>query len=109
MRRIDRAALELALQQTLAEKDQGRVEQVRSMLKGRARLEVMKFCSFHRQIAALGLRPWDAPPCCGDLDNGNGGDDQALRLLRRMQKAGVSRWHPSPLEAVEAAEKQVAT
>ena len=65
MRKIDRAALELALQQTLAEKDQSRVEQVQSMLKGRTRLGVSQFCSFHRQIAALKLRPWELPPCMG--------------------------------------------
>ena len=107
MRRSDRdaAALELALQQTLAEKNQGRVEQVQSMLKGRTRLEVSQFCSFHRQIEALKLRPWDLPPCLGDLDNGSGRDDQALALLKRMEKAGVSRWHPSPIAACEAAEK----
>jgi hypothetical protein len=107
MRRSDRdaAALELALQQTLAEKNQGRVEQVQRMLKGRTRLEVSQFCSFHRQIEALKLRPWDLPPCLGDCDVGSGRDEQAYRLLRRMRKAGVSRWHPSPLEAVEAAEK----
>ena len=110
MRKTDRAALDLALQQTLAEKDQSRVEQVRSMLEGRTRLEVSQFCSFHRQIAALRLQPWELPPCLGDYDGPPGGrDEQAWALLKRMQKAGVSRWHPSPLEAVEAAEKQVAT
>jgi hypothetical protein len=104
----DRAALELALRQTLEEKDRGRVEQVQSMLEGRTRLEVMKFCSFHRQTAALHLKPWELPPCLGDY-NATGRDEQAYRLLKRMRKAGVSRWHPDPLRAVEAAEKQVAT
>jgi hypothetical protein len=106
MRKTDRAALELALQQTLAEKDQSRVEQVRSMLEGRTRLYVSQFCSFHRQIEALRLRPWELPPCLGDCDVGSGRDEQAWRLLRRMQKAGVSRWHPDPIAAVEAAEKR---
>ena len=104
MRKIDRAALELALEQTLAEKDQGRVEQVRTMLQRRTRLAVSQFCSFHRQIEALKLRPWEMPPCLGDLDNGSGRDAQAWRLLKRMRKAGVSRWHPSPLEACQKAE-----
>jgi hypothetical protein len=110
MNRKDSEALELALEQTLAEKDQSRVEQVRSMLERRTRLAVSQFCSFHRQIAALRLTPWQLPPCLGDYDGAPGGrDEQAWRLLKRMRKAGVSRWHPSPLEAVEAAEKQVAT
>src|SRR6516225_9301938 len=100
MRRKDREALELALQETLAEKDQSRVDQVRSMLEGRTRLEVSQFCSFHRQIAALGLRPWEMPPCLGDLHDaatGHGRDEQAWRLLKRMRTAGVSRWPPSAL------------
>ena len=110
MRKTDRAALELALQQTLAEKDQSRVEQVRSMLEDRDRLDVMQFCSFHRQIEALKLRPWELPPCLGDYDGSPGGrDEQAWALLKRMRKAGLSRWDPDPLAAVEAAEKQVAT
>jgi hypothetical protein len=105
MRKHDRAALELALEQTLAEKDQSRVEQVRAMLQRRTRLAVSQFCSFHRQIEALKLKPWEVPPCLGHLDNGSGRDEQAWRLLKRMQKAGVSRWHPSPIAACEAAEK----
>jgi hypothetical protein len=110
MRKTDRAALELALQQTLAEKDQSRVEQVRSMLEDRDRLDVMQFCSFHRQIEALKLRPWELPPCLGDYDGSPGGrDEQALRLLKRMRKAGVSRWHPDPMSALEKAERQLAT
>ena len=104
MRKIDRAALELALEQTLAEKDQSRVEQVRSMLQRRTRLEVSQFCSFHRQIEALRLRPWELPPCLGHLDNGSGRDEQAWRLLKRMEKAGISRWHPDPLAACQQAE-----
>src|SRR6516165_2927170 len=110
MRKTDRAALDLALQQTLAEKDQSRVDQVRSMLERRTRLEVSQFCSFHRQIAALALKPWELPPCLGDYDGAPGGrDEQAWALLKRMRKAGLSRWDPDPLAAVEAAEKQVAT
>jgi hypothetical protein len=103
MRKIDRAALELALEETLAEKDQGRVEQVQAMLRDRARLEVMKFCSFHRQIEALHLKPWELPPCLGEYD-ATGRDEQAWQLLKRMRKAGVSRWHPSPIVACEQAE-----
>jgi hypothetical protein len=109
MRKIDRAALELALQQTLAEKDQDRVEQVRSMLEGRTRLEVSQFCSFHRQIEALKLAPWDLPPCCVSADNDDPENAPAVQLLRRMRKAGVSKWDPSPIAACEAAEKQAAT
>jgi hypothetical protein len=107
VKKHDRAALKLALEQTLAEKDQARVAQVRRMLEGRTRLEVSQFCSFHRQIDALGLHPWELPPCLGDMENPNGRDERAWTLLQRMRKAGISRWHPNPLAACEAAEKTV--
>jgi hypothetical protein len=105
MRKIDRAALELALEQTLAEKDQGRVDQVRSMLQGRTRLEVSQFCSFHRQIEALKLKPWEVPPCCVSMANPDNDNAAAMQLLKRMRACGVSKWHPNPILACEAAEK----
>ena len=89
MRKIDRAALELALHQTLAEKDQSRVEQVRSMLEGRTRLEVSQFCSFHRQIEALRLQPWELPPCLGDYDATPGGRDEQATAGRAGRRAVV--------------------
>ena len=58
----------------------------------------------HRNPIALRLHPWEMPPCLGDLDNGSGRDEQAWALLKRMRKVGVSRWHPSPLEACQKAE-----
>jgi hypothetical protein len=106
MNKRDYAALELALEHTLAETDAGRVEQVRDMLAdpSRTRLEVLKFCSFHRQMATLKLRPWDAPPCCAERASDDDGG-AAMRLLERMRKARVSKWHPDPLAAIEVAEK----
>lgn len=107
MNKRDYAALELALEQTLAETDAGRVEQVRDMLAdpSRTRFEVMRFCVYHRQMLTLRLKPWDAPPCCAERASGDNGS-AAMRLLERMRKARVSKWHPDPLAAIAAAEKR---
>jgi hypothetical protein len=101
MRKHDRAALELALQETLTEKDQGRVEQVRSMLRDRPWFEVARFAAAHRQCLALNLQPWELPP----VWVGVGEDPAADRLWKRMRRAGVSKYHPSPIAACEAAER----
>ena len=63
---LDRAALQRCVDLTLAEPDQSRVEQVEGMLSSNQTwLETALFCSFHRQIAALRLMPWELPPCSG--------------------------------------------
>jgi hypothetical protein len=102
MKPIDREALELALKLTLEEKDKGRVEQVRGMLKDRRWRDVAGFCAFHRQIQVLNLHPWQSPPCHIDLDEIGENDAEGAELLKRMLAAGVSRYHPDPLGALAA-------
>jgi hypothetical protein len=51
------------------------------------------------QCRALHLPPWELPPCAA----GTRGKDRAARLLRRMLRRGVSRYHPNPLAALAAA------
>ena len=51
------------------------------------------------QSRSLNLPPWEAPPCVASVR----GNSRAARLLRRMLKRGISRWHPRPLEAIAAA------
>ncbi len=45
-----------------------------------------------------GGRPWETPPCHPDGTC----KGPAAALFRKMQKAGISRWHPDPLSALEA-------
>jgi hypothetical protein len=104
----DRAALGLALKHTLAEKDRGRVEQVQSMLADptRTRRDVLEFCSYHRQMLSLRLRPWESPPIWIDPDNPDPTDPpEAVALCKRMLAAGVSLYHPDPIGACEEAER----
>ena len=60
------------------------------------------------QERALHLPPWQVAPCNLYQDDLEGdprrGGDAALALLQRMQRCGVSKWHPDPAGACEAAE-----
>ena len=113
MKAHDKAALELAMSRCKAE-GAGRAEQIESMLNGthyadksfgkwadppRPWAEVAQFAAYCAQFIALRLRPWERPPCHSSGE----GDDAAAVLLRRMLKAGISRWHPDPMAALEAA------
>jgi hypothetical protein len=51
------------------------------------------------QARSMRLRWWELPPCVA----GTRGKGRAARLLRRMLRRGVSRWHPRPLEAIAEA------
>ena len=57
MNDVDKQALELAIEQTLAEPDEGRVEQVKSMLADETRtwFETASFCSYHTSSVRLKL------------------------------------------------------
>ena len=102
MTRNDRAALKLALEQARAE-DPGRAQQIHSMLEERAWTEVANFAASVCQNRTLKLQPWDLPPCDVDEDDDSDINANAVRLLRKMLAAGVSRYHPDPLATIEAA------
>jgi hypothetical protein len=100
----DREALQLAMVQARQGPD-GRADQLDRMLERRPWFEVARFAAAHCQCRALRLLPWQLPP----VWVGVGDDPQAEKLWERMQRAGISRYHPDPLAALEKAEKQVAT
>jgi hypothetical protein len=87
---VDRDALNRALQLTLAEEDQSRVEQFNAMLKERGWWSTASFCASHRQSIALGLFPWQSPPCDIDEDEIGIHDFGGAKLLKRMLSHGVS-------------------
>jgi hypothetical protein len=45
------------------------------------------------------VRPWQEPPCVADENDPDERDPQAQWLLRRMLKAGLSRYEPDPRTA----------
>jgi hypothetical protein len=60
----------------------------------------------------LSLRPWECPPVeTYDVDDPSdcyGYRPNEVRLLQRMLRAGVSRFHPDPAKALAAAEARPA-
>jgi hypothetical protein len=72
--------------------------------------EVGKFAAYSMQCDTLRLRPWQYPPCWvrPDVDYSSADDEThgrpaAATLLRKMLAAGVSRYHPDPIRAIEEA------
>ncbi len=97
---IDREALERAIEmQGLVSDD--RREQIDDKLKDEPWEKVAKFAAYSRQCAALKLAPWEAPPCWQNED-GPSDDPKAQALLRRMLRAGLSRFEPDPLVALRS-------
>ena len=68
--------------------------------------ETATFCAYLCQCHALGLEEeFPPPPCHADPYATDGyGDPAAVELLERLLMAGLSRWEPEPLKALERAE-----
>ena len=107
MTRNDRRVLTQALAMCRAE-DEGRAGQIEAMLEDRAWEEVASFAASCCQSRTLKPYPWQSPPCYVAEDDG---DDceinaDAVKLLRKMLAAGVSRYEPDPLAALAAAKRK---
>jgi hypothetical protein len=102
MRKIDRDALKLAMIMAREGPD-GRGDQIDRMLVNRPWFEVARFAAAHCQRRALNLKPWELPP----VWVGVGHDPHGEALWKRMRACGISRYHPNPIVACEAAEKTV--
>ena len=111
MKKLDRAALELAVK--LCRAESVHAEQIADKLKDEPWETVAEFCAYHCQMDSLNLKPWEIPPC--EINNPDDPDDlprpyagryEAAKLLKRMLAAGVSKYHPDPLAAIAAAETQ---
>jgi hypothetical protein len=75
------------------------------MLEDRPWHQVAEFAAYSCQVDALGLKPWQPPPCHVDPDHPEPGDETAAALLQRMLQNGVSRWDPDPMAALAAKEE----
>jgi hypothetical protein len=100
MNKRDRAALKLAM--TMARKDPAKARQLDDKLKDEPWEDVAEFASYSMQCRSLRLKPWETPPLFADAEFEN--SPGALALLQRMLRAGVSRFHPDPMRALEEAE-----
>jgi hypothetical protein len=74
--------------------------------------EVGQFASWCCQDRAMRLRPYDCPPCrIKSTDPNDSSDDWGWRpseiaLLRKLLDAGISRYHPDPIGALEEAKNK---
>ena len=105
MTKHDRAALTLAMETCRAESE-GRAWQLDEKLKDESWEEVASFAAFCSQGESLALQPWENPPCIVDEDDDGEVDAAAVKLLRQMLAAGISRYHPDPLGALEQAKRK---
>jgi hypothetical protein len=97
----DTAALTLAMERARAD---GRGPQLDRMLEARSWQRVAKFAAYVCQCEALELRPHETPPCHVNNPRTTREHEQdAAKLLRRMLRHGVSKWHPDPAAAIAAA------
>jgi hypothetical protein len=102
---VDRSALERAIEIAKAESP-GRARQIASKLKHESWRSVAEFAASCCQDRALQTRPWELAPISVDEDDPiPDGDDhrrtgRAIKLLRRLLAAGLSRYEPSPLTAL---------
>ena len=105
---VDLEALERAIQLARQE-SRGRRDQIDGMLKERDWQEVAEFCAYCCQDNALKLKPWEVPPVwIDDVDQhvplpDLGRRRRAASLLKRLLVAGLSKFEPTPLAALEHA------
>ena len=100
----DEAAIALAIEMERAVNP----KEIASMLCDRTWKEVGTFAVGRCQDRNLNLKSWECPPYQTRLVDPS--DDWGYRpgevaLLKRMLRAGVSRFHPDPMAAIEAAEQ----
>ncbi len=88
----DDEALKMAVE--IARRDPKRRDQVDGKLQDEDWRSVAEFCAYSCQVDALQLKPWQEPPCWEPT----GGPGKRLR--DRMRAAGISKFHPDPLEAL---------
>ena len=107
---VDRSALERAIEIAKGESP-GRARQIADKLKHESWNAVGMFAASCCQDRALQTRPWELAPVSVDEDDPiPDGDDhrrtgRAIKLLRRLLAAGLSRYEPDPIAALERVEQ----
>ena len=117
--RIDREALSRALEivRNRPEKeDPGRREQVDHLMKHEGWFTAADFCCYCCQSELIRPRLWQPTPADIDPadietilargDDAPNGNYAAAKLLKRMLRAGLSRYEPEPLKALAEAKRR---
>jgi hypothetical protein len=95
----DRDALEAAID--IVRKHRERWAEFLDLVRERGWDEAALVAAIDCQVRAMRLPPWreDEIPCMASRR----GRGRASRLLRRMLRRGISRYHPDPLRALAEA------
>jgi hypothetical protein len=116
----DQEAWQLAIEMLRHTGEAVWVNNVDNLLQSRGLEETGKWAAANMQFVSLRSKPWLTLPCNlsdADVDrilargDGNGdlrGEYAAAVLAKRMQRLGVSRWHPDPEQAMRDAERNAA-
>lgn len=107
----DRQALMLAIETARKHSPADRQQIDDKLTRREPWFDVAVFAAQECQEWSLRLKPWQAwPPCAVEPDDvdepgfEHRGIGRSAALLRRMLSAGVSRFHPDPVGAIEAIE-----
>jgi hypothetical protein len=107
---IDREALERAIELRRDSGEPGRREQIDELLQEEGWFSTADFCATGCQRKNLRIKMWQPAPCeipideidaiisKGDDGNGKSGYLAAAKLLRKMLRAGLSRFEPEPVK-----------
>jgi hypothetical protein len=107
---VDQEALERCIAITRNSSEPGRRKQIDNMIKERGWYAAGIFSAYSSQYDAIRPRLWQPVPSDindieGTLAKGDdhlGGSYRAALLLKRMLAAGLSRYEPDPVRALEA-------
>jgi hypothetical protein len=110
--KVDREALQRAIEMVRAE-GSNEMRWIDDHLRTNGFFDAGRLASYHRQYRALQLKPWQSPPIWIDdvsatLKEPPDSKDRhrAAKLLQRLLAAGLSRYEPDPLTALERAEAE---
>jgi hypothetical protein len=99
--KTDREALQRALDIAMRDRD------MRRKLTGERWEDAAFLAAHHCQTQALNLQPWERPPM--DAEHSDRPLDRGARiLLKRLLDAGLSRYEPDPMAALDEAKKTAA-
>jgi hypothetical protein len=116
----DEAAWTLAIEMLRHSGEAVWTNNIDHMIETRGLEAAGKWASSNMQFRMLRSKPWLTLPCnlsdaavdrilaAGDNGGDRCGEYAAAVLAKRMQRLGVSRWHPDPEQAMRDAERNAA-
>jgi hypothetical protein len=101
----DRKAMQSAIKE-LSRSEPTWAATLTNMLQSQPFEQVGAFAAGVCQVKNLQLKAWECPPCDSFETQSDcyGARPAEIRLLQRMLRAGVSRYHPNPMQALAALE-----